>query len=90
VKELDLETANAVMRALMIISKAIKKQINPDGITICQNVGKFNDLSHYHMHIIPRYKRQSFYIKGEKDITKEKAKFSKTKAALKNMFEELS
>lgn len=78
-EELDLETANAVMRALMIISKAIKKLYNPDGITICQNVGKFNDLSHYHMHVIPRYKGQSFYIKGEKILPKRKLSSLKQK-----------
>ncbi len=26
-----------------------------DGVTICANGGKFNDLSHYHLHIIPIY-----------------------------------
>lgn len=37
------------MIASMTISKALKKLFNPDGITICQNGGKFNDLTHYHM-----------------------------------------
>lgn len=31
-----------------------------DGITICQNGGIFNELTHYHMHIVPRYKERSF------------------------------
>ncbi|MEH6979350.1 HIT family protein, partial [Bacillus pseudomycoides] len=45
VEELDIETANAIMIASMTISKALKKLFNPDGITICQNGGKFNDLT---------------------------------------------
>ncbi|MCT8138417.1 HIT family protein [Anaerobacillus sp. CMMVII] len=60
VDELNLETSNAVMNAAKTLSKAIKTLYKPDGITICQNGGVFNDLSHFHMHIIPRYKHQSF------------------------------
>lgn len=48
------------MNASILLSKAIKKLFNPDGITICQNGGIFNELTHYHMHVVPRYKNQSF------------------------------
>lgn len=51
-----MTTANAIMEASIKISRAIKQIYAPDGITICQNGGKFNDLSHYHMHITPRLK----------------------------------
>ncbi|MGG0240672.1 HIT family protein [Bacillus rhizoplanae] len=92
VEELDIETANAIMIASMTISKALKKLFNPDGITICQNGGKFNDLTHYHMHVIPRFKGQRFYAYYEiqKDNIKEKAKFPETKTKLKSLIEELS
>jgi histidine triad (HIT) family protein len=90
VEELDIETANAIMRASMIISRAIKKLYNPDGITICQNGGKFNDLSHYHMHVIPRYEEQPFYIEEQKDTTIERSNFSETKAKLEDMIGKLS
>ena len=60
VDEFDSETANAVMKASQLLTKAIKKLYNPDGITICQNGGKFDELSHYHMHVVPRYENQSF------------------------------
>lgn len=43
-----------------MISKVLKRVFNPDGITICQNSGIFNDLTHYHVHIIPRYKEDGF------------------------------
>lgn len=89
-EELDGETANAIMIASMTISKAIKKLFHPDGITICQNGGKFNDLTHYHMHVIPRFEGEPFYYEEEKDNIKEKAKFIETKNRLKDMIEELS
>ena len=90
VEELDIETANAIMIASMIISKALKELFNPDGITICQNGGKFNDLTHYHMHVIPRFEGEPFYYEEQKDNIKEKAKFLETKTNLKNLIEELS
>lgn len=90
VEELDIETANAIMIASMTISKALKKIFNPDGITICQNGGKFNDLMHYHMHVIPRFEGEPFYYEEQKDNIKEKAKFLETKTNLKSLIEELS
>ncbi|NMH73544.1 HIT family protein [Bacillus sp. RO2] len=61
VDELDDETANAIMRASILISKVLKHlYYNPDGITINQNGGVFNELSHYHMHVVPSYKGQWF------------------------------
>ncbi|WP_404450365.1 HIT family protein [Sutcliffiella horikoshii] len=60
VEELDEDTANAIMRASILISKALKHLYQPDGITINQNGGVFNELSHYHMHVVPRYEGQWF------------------------------
>lgn len=86
VDELDIDTANAIMKTSILITRAIKKLFKPDGITICQNGGIFNELTHYHMHLIPRYKNQSFaefyleqsFIKNEE----EKNQLSETKNRL--------
>lgn len=60
VEELDSGTAYAVMDASQKLSVVIKSLFQPDGISICQNGGKFNDLAHYHMHLIPRYEGDGF------------------------------
>jgi len=60
VDELDHETATSIMNASILISKALKNLYKPDGITVTQNSGMFNDLTHYHMHIVPRFLGQSF------------------------------
>ncbi|ACT02567.1 HIT family protein [Paenibacillus sp. JDR-2] len=60
VEELDSETAQAIMAASQKLSIVLKKIFCPDGISICQNGGLFNDLTHYHMHLIPRYKGDGF------------------------------
>ncbi|MFB5688733.1 HIT family protein [Bacillus cereus] len=60
VDELDDVVAKSIMDASKLIAKAIKVLYKPDGITICQNSGIFNELTHYHMHVVPRYKERSF------------------------------
>ncbi len=60
VEELDPKTAIDIMEASRFLSKAAKAAFNPDGITIIQNGGIFNDLDHYHMHVIPRFGGQDF------------------------------
>jgi len=60
VDELDDVVAKSIMDASKLIAKAIKSLYKPDGITICQNGGVFNELTHYHMHVVPRYKERSF------------------------------
>lgn len=60
VDELDDVVAKSIMDASKVIAKAIRALYKPDGITICQNGGLFNELTHYHMHVVPRYKERSF------------------------------
>lgn len=64
VEEMESETAYAIMDASKKLSIALKSLFKPDGIRICQDGGKFNDLTHYHMHLIPRYEGDGF-IWGE-------------------------
>lgn len=58
------EIPDEVLMHLTLISKrivaALKKTYNPDGYSIMQNGGVFNDVGHYHMHIFPRYKDDGF------------------------------
>ncbi|MFK7695589.1 HIT family protein [Paenibacillus sp. HJGM_3] len=60
VEELDDDTAHAIMAASQRLSVALKQAFSPDGITVCQNGGVFNDLTHYHMHLIPRFRGDGF------------------------------
>ncbi|TCP29720.1 diadenosine tetraphosphate (Ap4A) HIT family hydrolase [Scopulibacillus darangshiensis] len=85
VDELDQDTAIAVMKASMTTSKALKTLFQPDGVTICQNGGRFNELGHYHMHVVARYEDQpfeAFYSTKHLNNDKEKWRFLETKARL--------
>ncbi len=82
VDELDTDTANAVIQAARLLSKVIKVLYKPDGITICRNGGIFSELTHFHMHVVPRYKHQSFanfYLEDPLNNENVKNKLLKTK-----------
>lgn len=58
------EMPDEILTHLIIISKkivaALKEIYLPDGYSILQNGGIFNDVGHYHLHIFPRYKGDKF------------------------------
>ena len=75
------EVPDEVLSHLMIVSKkvvaALKEVYNPDGYSIMQNGGEFNDVGHYHLHIFPRYKGDGFgwtYGEGINEVSTEIAK----------------
>ena len=59
-RQLNNELSQAIMNASIKISQALTKRYKPDGITVIQNNGIFNDLNHYHMHVFPRYLEDGF------------------------------
>ncbi|TKV49171.1 HIT family protein [Bacillus sp. PIC28] len=90
VDELNDVVAKSVMDASKLIAKAIKALYKPDGVTVCQKGGVFNELTHYHMHVVPRYKERpfaEFYMvqSGEK----QNHNFEETKHLLKEAIEQI-
>ena len=72
---------DATLSHLMIVSKKIvsvlKEVYNPNGYTVMQNGGVFNDVGHYHLHIFPRYIGDGFgwtYGEGTPQVNAEIAK----------------
>lgn len=58
------EIPDKILLAIMSLSKemvkVIKEKYSPQGYSIMQNGGLFNDVGHYHMHVFPRYKNDGF------------------------------
>lgn len=48
------------MNTASLLSTAINALYRPDGISIMQNGGYFNEVNHYHMHVFARYKNDGF------------------------------
>lgn len=83
VEEVPTDVLNHLMAVSQKIVKAIKTTYNPDGYSIMQNGGAFNDIGHYHLHVFPRYNGDGFgwtYGEGEKSCGSEVA--AKLKDAL--------
>ncbi|MBO5167444.1 MAG: HIT family protein [Lachnospiraceae bacterium] len=60
VDELPSKLLAELMETSQKLVKALKKVYNPEGYSIMQNGGKFNDVGHYHLHIFPRYTEDGF------------------------------
>lgn len=58
--EIDEDTAVQIMKFAGRITSVLKRIYKPDGYSIMQNGGYFNDVGHYHMHVFPRYKGDGF------------------------------
>ncbi|MBQ5317908.1 MAG: HIT family protein [Oscillospiraceae bacterium] len=55
------------------IVTALKNIYRPDGYSIMQNGGIFNDIGHFHLHIFPRYSDDGF----DWTVNKKEAEYSK-------------
>jgi histidine triad (HIT) family protein len=82
--ELDDITAFSIIKTSAKLSKTLKEIYKPDGITIIQNGGKFNDLRHYHMHVFPRYESDGFAWVEPEDKNNNKNRLEETKDKILN------
>ena len=60
VDELPAELLKEIMETSQKLVTAVKKVYQPEGYSIMQNGGAFNDVGHYHLHIFPRYSGDGF------------------------------
>jgi diadenosine tetraphosphate (Ap4A) HIT family hydrolase len=58
--ELSYEEMVRIMEISKVIVSVLKEVFEPDGYSMMQNGGAFNDIGHYHMHIFPRYRNDGF------------------------------
>jgi len=76
VDELPSELLAEIMSISQKIVKALTSTYKPDGYSIMQNGGIFNDVGHYHLHIFPRYSEDGFgwtYSEKHSDCSREVA-----------------
>lgn len=88
--DLDVNTLQSVLEASQLISKGIRSLFEPDGITICQNGGKMDELTHFHMHVVPRFQNQdfsTFYDETPLENDEYKARLDITQTALTHIIQ---
>lgn len=70
-QDIDLETIKNVNETGKIIFDKIKTNLNPDGIRLVQNNGIIQDVPHYHLHIVPVYKKDKDNKNNFEEVLKE-------------------
>lgn len=71
--ELSEQELIAISKVVRLISNAVRKGFNPDGIMIYNLSGRTQEIPHLHFHIIPRYKNDKYSEVTAKVISKEES-----------------
>lgn len=69
--DLDDKTLSHIHKISKEIYNVLKEKLNIDGLTFVQNNFYGQEIKHYHVHLIPRYKNDDVKQLSNKDILKE-------------------
>ena len=58
INSIDDDTLMHIMKHAKIISKDITSKLNAEGFTLIQNNGFVQEVKHFHLHVIPKYKEK--------------------------------
>lgn len=56
--DIDNEVLNHILQVAKKISSLLKERLNYDGISLCQNNLYGQEVKHFHLHLIPKYKEE--------------------------------
>ncbi len=87
--QLTADQSLSLIEMMKRIEKIIQETFHPDGITMCQNGGVFDDLEHLHIHLVPRTNQipfENFYSKEPIDNTSLKEKMAETLFLMKKIY----
>jgi len=57
--DIPLEVLNRIMEVSKKVKILIQERLNPDGMTLVQNNGFVQEIKHYHLHLVPKYRVSS-------------------------------
>jgi histidine triad (HIT) family protein len=83
---MPVETGKRIMECALLLCKAVKKGLKPDGLNLIQSnkVAGGQTIDHFHLHIVPRYKDDEVILKfGHGSQPEGKKILSDTAAAIK-------
>ncbi len=86
--DIDEISEDELIKIMKIVNKMvilIKDTYNIDGYSIVQNGGEFNDIGHFHFHIVPRFNGDGFEWKSNDIIPEDfDVVLNELKKSLKN------
>lgn len=65
--DIDNETLMHIQKTAKEMFKLLKDKLNIDGLTLCQNNEYGQEIKHYHLHLIPRYKNDNVRLCSNKN-----------------------
>lgn len=62
--EMPADLAARIMTTAVLMAKAIKEKLSPDGLNLIQSneAAAGQTIPHFHLHIVPRYKHDSVFL----------------------------
>ena len=60
--DIPVETLSHIQNVAKNMYELLKLKLNVDGLTLCQNNDYGQEVKHYHLHLIPRYKGDNLRI----------------------------
>lgn len=72
-EDISLDTLTHIMDVAKKMYSLLKEKLNVDGITLCQNNDYGQEVKHYHLHLIPRYKSDNIKMNSnlKKDLVED-------------------
>lgn len=72
-EDISLDTLTHIMGIAKKMYSLLKEKLNVDGITLCQNNDYGQEVKHYHLHLIPRYKGDNIKMNSNliKDVVED-------------------
>lgn len=54
--DIEEEILNHILKIAKQVAVHLKEKLNYDGISLCENNGYGQEVKHFHLHLIPKYK----------------------------------
>ena len=58
INDIDSEYLNHIFTVVKELLPILESKLGYDGISLCQNNGFVQDVKHFHLHLIPKYKNK--------------------------------
>lgn len=63
--DIEQDTLNHILKVAKKIKKLIEEKLDCDGMQLVQNNGSVQEVKHYHLHLIPSYKKEKDFSLDE-------------------------
>ncbi len=67
IKDIDIDLIAYAFTKIKELYNDLKEKLNCEGLTICENNELGQDIHHFHLHLIPRYKDDEVKLISNKD-----------------------